>query len=73
LAGGDSVLLGIIPIGFSPKIKLTGSAKFPSQGEEIRSTGLVQGINNTVTVLNKYTVPLFLLEAVTSGGDVTNK
>jgi len=69
----DSLLLSIMPIGSSVKIKLTGTAKFPKQGEEISSVGMVQGVNNTVTVLNKYTVPLFLLEAVTSGGDVINQ
>ena len=69
----DSLLLSVMPVGSNNKIKLTGSVKFPVQGEEISSTGLVQGVNNTVTVLNKYVIPTFLLEAVTSGGDVTNQ
>ncbi len=72
LTDGNSLLLSVMPIGSSHKIKLTGSQQFPVQGEEISSTGLVQGVNNTVTVLNRYVVPSFLLEAVTSGGDVTN-
>lgn len=72
LTDGDSLLLSVMPIGSSHKIKLTGSVKFPVQGEEISSTGLVQGVNNRVTVLNKYVIPAFLLEAVSSGGDVTN-
>lgn len=72
LSIGDSLLLSIMPINSNIKIKLSGSVKFPVQGEEISSTGLVQGVNNTVTVLNKYVLPTFLLEAVTSGGNVTN-
>jgi len=73
LSAGNSLLLSIMPVGSNTKIKLTGAKKFPVQGEEISSTGLVQGVNNTVTVLNKYNIPVFLLEAVTSGGDVTNQ
>jgi hypothetical protein len=72
LAEGDSLLLSVMPIGDSVKIKLTGSSKFPIQGEEISSTGKVEGVNNTVTVLNKYVIPAFLLEAISSGGDVSN-
>ena len=72
LSGGDSLLLSVMPIGDSVRIKLTGSSKFPVQGEEISSTGKVEGVNNTVTILNKYVIPTFLLEAVSSGGDVSN-
>lgn len=72
LADGNSLLLTVMPIGDSVKIKLTGGSKFPVQGEEISSTGKIEGINNTVTVLNRYVVPTFLLEAVSSGGDVSN-
>lgn len=68
----DSLLLSVMPIGSNNKIKLTGSERFPGQGKEISSTGKIQGVNNTITILDKYVVPNFLLEAVTSGGDVTN-
>lgn len=73
LTAGNSLLLSIMPIGSDVKIKLTGPVKFPGQGEEISSVGKVEGVNNTVTVLNKYFIPTFLLDAVTSGGDVTSK
>lgn len=73
LTDGNSLLLSIMPIGSSTNVKLTGATKFPVQGEEIKSTGLAQGVNNTITVLNKYSIPTFLLEAVTSGGDVSNQ
>ncbi len=73
LSGGNSLLLTVMPIGGNAKIKIIGSAKFPVQGEEISSTGIVSGVNNTVVVVNKYTVPEFMLEAVSSGGDVTNQ
>jgi len=72
LAAGNSMLVTVSPIGFSPKIEIQGSANFPIQGEEISSTGTVNGINNTVTVVNKFDIPTFLLEAVTSGGNVSN-
>ena len=73
LSAGDSLLISVMPIGSNNKIKLTGGVKFPVQGEEISSTGLISGVNNTVTVLNKYVLPTFLLEAVSSDGDVSNK
>jgi hypothetical protein len=72
LSAGNSLLLSVMPIGDNTKIKITGGASFPVQGEEISSTGKVSGVNNTVTVVNKYVVPEFLLEAVSSGGDVSN-
>jgi hypothetical protein len=72
LSSGNSLLLSVIPLGKSVKLELTGGVNFPVQGEEISSTGKVSGVNNTVTVVNKYVVPEFLLEAVSSGGDVTN-
>lgn len=72
LTSGNSILLAVTPIGSGVKIELTGGANFPVQGEEISSVGSVQGVNNTVTVLNRYVVPEFLLEAVSSGGDVSN-
>ena len=73
ITDGDSVLLTVTPVDRSVKVEIRGATKFPVQGEEITSTGSVQGVNNTVTVLNKYDVPLFMLEAVTSAGEVTNK
>lgn len=73
LSAGDSMLLSVKPINFYPKIEIRGGAKFPIQGEEIKSTGKVDKINNTVTVLNKFSIPTFLLEAVTAEGNVTNK
>lgn len=72
LSSGDSLLLNVSPVYSSHKIKLTGDVVFPIQGEEISSTGKASGVNNTVTILNKYTIPAFLLEAISSGGDVTN-
>lgn len=75
LAAGNSLLLVVTPVGtgFAPKIEIQGSSNFPIQGEEISSTGTVDGVNNTVTVVNKFYIPSFLLEAITSGGDVTNQ
>lgn len=72
LLAGNSLLLTVTPIGWASKIQLGGSTNFPIQGEEISSTGMVSGVNNTVTILNRYEVPGFMLEAITSGGKVTN-
>lgn len=73
LSAGRSLLLTVTPIGFASKVQLGGSTNFPIQGEEISSTGMVSGVNNTVTILNRYEIPTFMLEAITSGGKVTNK
>lgn len=78
LSLGRSLLIAITPIDFASKIQLGGSTNFPIQGEEIASTGMVSGVNNTVTVLNRYEIPHFMLETVTaagitSSGKVTNK
>lgn len=75
LSAGNPVLLSIMPVGGTEaRIQLNGEpgVSFPSQGEEITSTGWVQGVNNTVMVLNNYVVPVFLLEAVTAGGNISN-
>jgi hypothetical protein len=72
LATGNSMLITVSPIGFSPKIEIQGTVNFPVQGEEISSTGTINGVNNTVTVINKFDIPTFLLEAVTSEGNVSN-
>ena len=66
------VLLAATPIGFSQRLKFNGLASFPVQGEEISSKGTVGSINSTVRVLNKYEVPVFMLEAITSSGNITN-
>lgn len=72
IASGNrrSLLLTVMPIEFSSMISVRGAVNFPSQGEKISSTGNVSGVNNTVTVLNRYRVDLFLTEAVVSGGQI---
>lgn len=72
-AGGrKSLLLTMMPIDLasSGKLEIRGRAAFPLQGEQISATGKVGGVNNTVTVLNRYEP--FLTEAVISGGKVTS-
>lgn len=66
----NSLLLVVTPIDGNTKIKLLGSGKFPVQGKEISATGKVEGVNNTVTILNRYEA--FLTEAVVAGGNVTS-
>lgn len=67
----SSVLIAVTPVGSHAKIKIVGGTKFPLQGEKISSTGKVDKVNNTVTVLSRYDFPVFLLEAITSEGYVT--
>lgn len=65
-----SLLLTVMPIDLHSKLSIRGAINFPSQGERVSSTGSVSGINNTVTVLNRYRVDLFLTEALVSGGQI---
>ncbi len=77
-SGEVPILLAVKPIGGSTKIALVGNSSFPTQAEEIRSTGTAGDIsggtnakvNRNVQVVNKYFVPPFMLDAVTAGGDV---
>jgi len=71
LSAGSSLLLTISPIDSAGKIEIKGNVNFPVQGEQISATGKVEGVNNTVTILNRYDV--FLTEGIVSGGDVTSK
>ena len=67
----SGLLLSITPIGDSTKITVESNMVFPSQGEEITSVGSVSdGVNTKINVLNKYEVPVFMLEAITSGDNV---
>lgn len=75
-AGTVPLLISVTPIWSGTNISLIGTAAFPSQGSEISSVGragdLSSGVNRKVTVQNRYTVPTFLLEAITAGDSVTN-
>jgi Tfp pilus assembly protein PilX len=66
-----SLLLVVTPVDVSGRIEIRGAQNFPVQGEQISSTGRIEGVNNTVTVLNRYDV--FLTEGIVSGGDVTSQ
>jgi type II secretory pathway pseudopilin PulG len=74
LTNKPPVLLVVTPIYFSPKLEIDGvnNNLFPVQGEEISSTGTVDKVNSTVRVLNKYEIPSFMLEAITSSGNISN-
>ena len=65
-----SLLLTVMPVDNNTKLKLVGANNFPIQGEEISATGKAEGVNNTVTILNRYET--FLTEAIVAGGDVTS-
>lgn len=79
LGGNVPLLLAVKPIADSTKIAVVGNDVFPSQGEEIRSSGTAGDItgttnakvNRNVKVINKYFVPAFMLDAITSGGQVS--
>jgi Tfp pilus assembly protein PilX len=73
LAAGTPVLLAITPINFQTSIYITGNGPFPIQGEEISSVGQVGSVNTVVRVLNKYQVPIFMLDAITSEGNVLSQ
>ncbi len=71
LLAGKSLLLTVSPIDGAGKLEISGSNNFPVQGEQISATGKIEGVNNTVTILNRYDV--FLTEGIVSGGDVVSK
>jgi hypothetical protein len=71
LSSGSPLLLTVSPITSAGKIEIEGANNFPIQGEQISATGKIEGVNNTVTVLNRYDV--FLTEGLVSGGDVISK
>lgn len=76
---GEPLLLATTPIGGQTRIVVkdkTGGT-FPIQGEEITSIGRAgnisdtsTGVNTKVKVLNRYKVPAFMLDAITSGNSV---
>lgn len=82
LTGAVPLLIAIKPIGgntsLSLKSELTVLPPFPLQGQEISSTGRAgdlstAGVNRKVTVLNRYKIPSFLLEAITAHNEVTSE
>lgn len=77
-AGTTPLLIAIKPIGGNTSVTLKGTVAFPLQGEEISSTGragdlTAGGVNRKVTVLNRYKIPSFLLEAITAKGNITSE
>ena len=73
---GKPLLLVVRPIADDTKVAVAVTGvNFPSQGSEISSkgeSGDVAGgaVNRVVNVVNQYQVPSFMLEAVTSSGNV---
>ena len=71
ISGG--MLLVITPIEYSSSFTLSGTANFPAQGEVITSVGeMNSGVNTTVRVENRFEVPIFMLEAISAGGQIVN-
>ena len=66
----ESLLITVTPVDKSTKLKLVGTNEFSLQGKEISATGKTEGVNNTITILNRYEP--FLTEAIVAGGDVTS-
>jgi len=68
--GKKSILLTVMPMNQSGVISVRSKRNFPVQGKRIWSTGKVNGVNNTVSVLNTYEVPAFFTEGLISGGGI---
>ncbi|MDP4009592.1 MAG: hypothetical protein Q8P53_01265 [Candidatus Shapirobacteria bacterium] len=70
------ILLVLTPIFNSAKLALVGTGNFPIQGQEISSIGRIGDITNTVGVnrsvkgLNRYKLPMFMLEGITAAGNI---
>jgi hypothetical protein len=74
------LLVSVMPIGSPAKItlKTENLTVFPSQGKEIVSTAVVgdasTGVRRTIRVVNKYEVPPFMYQALSSNrGSITSQ
>lgn len=68
------MLLAVTPIGDSSNITIESASNFPAQGEEIVSVGeMDNGVNTKVKVINRYQVPVFMLESISSGNSVLSQ
>lgn len=75
LGGGNvPLLLAVRPIGTSTRLAITGSGSlFPSQGEEITSTGRIgSGVLQKVKIYNQYRIPSFMIDGVTANNVLSN-
>lgn len=79
IAGGKPLLLAVKPIAADTLIVVAGNAVFPVQGKELSSTGITGNIaegqteaqvSRKIKVFNQYTVPAFMLEAITAADQV---
>ena len=76
--GNSPLLLVVTPIGGQTSLSLRGTSNFPIQGRKITSVGkagdvsAVAGgsVNTKVSVIDRYELPAFMLETITSGGGV---
>ena len=76
-SGATPLLLAVKPIGGDTNIKIQGDNLFPVQGVEIRSLGTAGDVggsgpkvNRNLRVVDKYFVPEFMIDAITSTGNV---
>ncbi len=68
------LLVAISPIFVGARINLeeVGGNTFPIQGQEIASKGVIGEVSRRVTVVRRYKIPDFMMEALTSGGQILN-
>lgn len=65
--GVTPLLLLVTPLFDGTRISLVlPTAVFPSQGEEISSTGQTANVNRTIKVSNRWVVPQFMIDALRS-------
>lgn len=70
----DGMLLVVTPINGNSNISIRGDSNFPIQGEAIVSIGKMEGgVNTKIKVENRYEVPVFMLESISSGGSVLSQ
>jgi len=73
LSGNTPLLVTIRPIGGSTSMVLLGTSNFPSQGEEITSTGVSgNNVSQVVKVFDQYRVPDFMIDGVTANSVLSN-
>jgi len=67
VAGKNSLLVSVTPLGESAKITISGGSAFPLQGEELTSTGVTNsGVKTQVKTRYIYQIPSFFMEAMTA-------
>lgn len=77
VAGATQILLNVEPLFTGTNLDIVGNSAIPAQGEQISSLGKAGNLSGPLTVsrkvsvFNRYQLPQFMFDGLTSGGSVT--